>query len=83
MNVRLHIERLVLDGFPAGDRDRIAAALEVELTRLFAEQGVPPGLTGGGAIPALDGGAFDVTPGARPDRIGAQAAESLYGGLAR
>ena len=82
MNVRLHIEELVLDGFPPGDRYRIAAAVEAELTRLFADRGVPPGLSSGGAVPAVDGGSFDVAPGARSDRIGAQVAQAVYGGLA-
>ena len=81
--MRLRIEELVLDGFPPGDRYRIAAAVEAELARLFAEQGTPPGLTSGGAVPALDGGSFDMAPGARPDRIGAQVALAVYGGLAR
>jgi hypothetical protein len=83
MNVRLHIDELVLDGFPPGDRYRIAAAVEVELTRLFADQGVPPDLASGRAIPALDGGSFDVAPDARPDRIGGQVAQAVYRGLAR
>jgi len=83
MNVRLHIEELVLDGFPPGDRYRIAAAVEVELTRLLTERGVPPGLASGGAVPSLDGGSFGVAPEARPDRIGAQVAQSVYGGMSR
>lgn len=83
MNVRLRIEELVLEGFPPSDRYRIAAAMEAELARLFADQGVPPGLTSGGAAPVLDGGAFEAAPDARPDRIGVQAAQAVYGSLAR
>ena len=83
MNVRLRIEELMLDGFPPGDRYRIAAAVEAELTRLFTDRGVPPDLASGAAIPALDGGSFDVSPDARPDRIGAQVAQAVYGGLSR
>jgi len=83
MNVRLHIEEVVLEGFPAGDRYRIAAAAEAELTRLFTDRGAPPGLASGGAVPALDGGSFDVAPDARPDRIGVQVAQAVYGGLSR
>ena len=83
MNVRLHIEEVVLEGFPAGDRYRIAAAAEAELTRLFTDRGAPPGLASGGAVPALDGGSFDVAPDARPDRIGVQVEQAVYGGLSR
>lgn len=81
MNVRLRIEELVLEGFPPGDRYRITAAVETELARLFAEQGIPPGLAGGGTVPMLDGGSFDVAPHARTDQIGAQVAQAVYGGL--
>ena len=56
---------------------------EAELTRLFTDRGVPPSLASGGAVPVLDGGSFDVAPDARPDRIGAQVAQAVYGGLAR
>jgi hypothetical protein len=83
MNVRLRIDELVLDGFPAGDRYRIAAAVEAELSRLFTDQGVPSNLVSGGAVPALDAGSFDVMPDAMPDRIGAQVAQAVYGGLSR
>ena len=83
MTIRLHIEDLVLEGFPPGDRYRIAAAVEAELTRLFAEQGVPPGLASSRSVPGLDGSSFDVAPNARPQHIGGQVAQALYGGLAR
>ncbi len=83
MNIKLRIDELALEGFPAGDRYRIAAAVEAELMRLFTDRGAPPGLMRGGAMPTVDGGAFDVAPGARPDRIGAQVAGAVYGGLSR
>ena len=35
MNIQLHIEELLLDGFDPRDRRRIADALERELARLF------------------------------------------------
>jgi len=85
MNIHLHIERLVLDGLPVerGQGAHVQAAIEAELSRLFADRGVPSGLASGGAIPALDGGSFDVAPDARPDRIGVQVAQAVYGGLSR
>ncbi len=83
MKVRLHIDSLVLNGFPEGDRYRIAAALEDELARLLAEQGVPPGLTKGISVPFLDAGSIRLSPDAGPRRIGAQIARSLFGGLPR
>jgi hypothetical protein len=81
MTIRLHIDELVLYGFPPVDRYRIAESVQAELARLLAEQGVPASLEQGGSIARLDGGAFDLTPDARPDRIGAQVAQGIYGGL--
>ena len=83
MNVRLHIEELVLEGFPPGDRHRIAEAVQAELARLFADEGVPSGPASGESAPTLDGGTFPVAPQAGPSRIGAQVAQAVYRGLAR
>jgi hypothetical protein len=83
MKIDLHIEELVLEGFPAADRHRIGAAVESELARLFTEQGLPPGLAGGGEIPRLDGGSFEVKAGGRAEAVGGQVAGAVYGGLRR
>ncbi|MCX6028843.1 MAG: hypothetical protein NT169_06025 [Chloroflexi bacterium] len=81
--VELHIEELVLRGFPPEQRQAIAAAVETALAGLLAERGVPPAWAGGGEAPRVDGGQFVVTPAARPEAIGAQVAQAVYGGLAR
>ena len=44
--IELHIEELVLHGFAPGDRHPIGDAVEHELIRLFAEQGLPSLLNG-------------------------------------
>lgn len=77
--IELHIEELVLHGFAPGDRHRIAGALELELTRLLTEQGLPAALQGGGELERLDGGVITVRPGGRPEELGAQVARSVYG----
>jgi hypothetical protein len=82
MTIHLHIDELVLDGFPSVDRFRIAAAVETELARLLAEQGAPPSLRTG-AVDRLDGGSFNVARPSRPEAIGVQVAQAIYGGLAR
>lgn len=82
-NLELHIEELILHGFPPGRRGVIAAAIEQELTRLFAEQGVPAALAQAGAIPRLDGGSFETAAGAMPADIGRQVAQAIYGGWER
>jgi hypothetical protein len=80
-NIELHIEELILHDFPHGDRYQIAEAVERELTRLFAEQGIPASLTHGGEIARLHGGSFTVAQGSQAAAIGAQVAQSVYGGM--
>jgi len=82
-NVELHIEELVLHGFAPGDRYRIGAAVERELAHLFSDAGVPPSLMQSIDVARLDGGAFQVAPGAKTETIGAQVAQAVYGELHR
>ena len=85
MNVRLHIERLVLDGLPLapGQAPLVQAAVETELARLLATGGVAPGLSGLGAVPALRADGLQIAPGAAPAGIGRQIARAVYGGIER
>jgi hypothetical protein len=76
--VDLHIEELVLHGFPAADRFRMGDAVERELARLIAEQGLPGFARNPVSIERLDGGAFMVAGGAKPYAIGVQLAQSLH-----
>ncbi len=80
-NIELNIEELVLHGFSPGDRHRIGEAVERELTRLLADQGVPQSLERGGEIVNMYGGAFEVAQGSRAQVVGAQVAKAVYGGL--
>lgn len=82
-NLELHIEQLVLHGFPPGDRHRIAQAVELELTRLFSEQGVPPSLSLGGDRDRLEAGTFNMAPHSRAQLIGNNIAQSMYSGFVR
>ena len=80
MNVRLHIEELVLEGFPPGDRHRIAEAVQAELARLFGTQGVPstlPALPDMGRLRTEVGGLHPT----RPERSGADIARAVYDAL--
>ena len=80
-NIELNIEELVLHGFQPGDRQRIGLAVQQELSRLFTEQGLPTGLSSGGAVPSLDAGAFHNAPDAKPGAVGQQIANSIYTGF--
>ena len=80
-NIELHIEELVLHGFSPNDRHAIGEAVQRELTRLFAEQGVHGSLHRGFETERVDGGAFNVKQGAKAEGIGTQVGQAVYGGL--
>jgi hypothetical protein len=81
MNLRVHIDELVLHGFAPGDRARIGDAVQSELARLFRETGVPPGLSDGGGADRLTAGSFHASASARPETTGGQIAAAVYRGL--
>lgn len=85
MNVRLHIERVILDGAPLGSRDlaRFRAGLQAELGRLLAQIGVPPGWCGGGRFPSTPADPVALEPETAPARWGEEIARALYGGFRR
>lgn len=81
--VELHIEELVLHGFPPRDRYGIAEAIQRELTRLLIEHGVPAALRQGGDVARLNGGSFEVTLGTSVETIGIQVARTAYQGMTK
>ena len=85
MNVRLHIDRLVLDGIavPEAARPELREAVERELARLIGEGGVSASFETGTAWPAVDGGDIRIDRGASADDLGTRIAGALYGGLRR
>lgn len=81
--MELSIDELVLHGFAPGDQRSISEAVRRELTRLAAGQGFPRELTKRGAIGRLDAGTIQDDPVRRPDRIGAQVAQSVFGAIGK
>ncbi len=83
MDLELRIDRLVLDGLPLGPAQRplLQQALEQELGRLLAEDGLPPALLAGGAWPRLAGGGVEWSADADPGSIGRGIARAVYGGM--
>jgi hypothetical protein len=82
--VQLHIERLVLDGFPpgsAGSAARVADGVERELTRLLAAK-VPDGLVRGAPGERLRGPSVRRASGV-PERLGERVAASVYRSFTR
>ena len=78
MDLELNIEELRLHGFKGADREKIAAAVQAELERLFAEEGLPRELEKGGDI-RLEGGSFSVPGGASAEQAGVQVARQMFG----
>jgi hypothetical protein len=82
MNINLTIDQLILDGIdlPNHQRPDLQAAVEAELSRLLAEQGVGPHLQARGAVPSLDAEVIQLTSN-DPATLGQQIAQAVYGGL--
>ncbi|MDH5178855.1 MAG: hypothetical protein OEZ39_05715 [Gammaproteobacteria bacterium] len=81
--INLHINELVLDGFTIKDQHHFGQALQMELQRLLAEQGIPSGLHNSGAVARLDGGELNHAPGNNSAQLGVQVAQRIYGGFGR
>lgn len=81
--IELHVEQLVLLGFPSGSRYMIAGAVERELQRLFTEGRIPPALIGNGETERMDAGTFRVAPGSGSKTIGSQVAHAVHQRLSR
>ena len=75
-SIELYIEELVLHGLSSSSPYVLAEAVQQELVRLFAHQGISPAAPN--ELGAIDAGEFAVEPGARSEGIGAKVAKSVY-----
>lgn len=78
---RVHIEELVLHGFPAASGQSIGEATQQELRQVLTVRGLPPQMTGD--TTHVDGGSFQLPPSTKPKAIGALLAKAVYGGWKR
>jgi hypothetical protein len=85
MNLRLHIEHLVLDGLPvtASQGPRVKAALETELGRLLSEGGLSHELASGGALRSVSAPTMQSQRGVSPAQLGIQIAQSVFAGVGK
>jgi hypothetical protein len=81
--IRVHVERVVLDGLELAARELPAVqdALAAELERLLAERGLHAWLAEGGALPTLRGGSIAVTPAGAPGELGTRIGQALGAAL--
>jgi len=85
MNIRLHIDRLVLDAVAVNgsSAQAVKAAVQSELTRLLTERGLRHDLQQGGAVPRVHAGTFAPTKNASARQLGTGIARSVYGGIGK
>lgn len=83
MNVRLHIERLILDDLPirGSQRALVQGAVEQELARLIEVNGVEPDTMAGGARASVPQAVMHMAEGASPVQLGRQIAHAVYQGI--
>jgi hypothetical protein len=83
MNINIHIERLILDGLPISHSQHplLQAAVEVELARLLAADGLAPNLQMNSAFPYIPGGSIQLASDGNPKTLGQQIAQVVYGGI--
>ncbi|MDB5970547.1 MAG: uncharacterized protein JWQ90_2997 [Hydrocarboniphaga sp.] len=79
--VVLYIDRLVLKGFDRRDRHALAAGLQQELTRMFAEPGLMRQLVAKGDIGVIKTGAVRIAASASPAKVGSHLAGSITQGV--
>lgn len=80
--IEVNIDELVLHGFSPLERYQIAADLQMELTRLFTERGLPASFNSGVMIDRLNAGSFQYGNGNKKTSTGSQIAGSVYDSFA-
>lgn len=83
VKIAVHIERLVLEGLPLTPRQGplVQAAVERELTRLFAADHLTGEMRTGGAVPQVSGAGLELRAGTHPTGLGQAIARSVHRGL--
>lgn len=83
MSISLHIERLILDGLSVPHRQRLQlqAALEAELARLLAAEGLSIDLYTSGTLPRINAGEIHLQDGENPAQLGRRIAQAVYRGI--
>ena len=76
--LELHIEELVLHGFPVSQHRSIGDAVQKELTRLIEEQGMPSLTTRPVSLERLNAGSFKTAKQATAPVIGRQLARQIH-----
>ncbi len=83
VKITIHIDRLILEGLPLTRHQGplVQTAVEQELARLLATDGLSGEARTGGAAPQVNTAGFELREGTLPTRLGQQIAWSVYRGI--
>lgn len=81
MTIKLHIERVILDGVAVQHPRHLRSALERELTERLREGGLSAEFRRGGAVPHVAAGSIDVGREHGGARLGTKIAGAVYRGI--
>jgi hypothetical protein len=83
MKIAVHIERLILDGVlvPYRQRPQVQSALEEELARLIAADGLGVDLQTSGVLSRVSGGEIQLVDDEEPELLGKRIARAVYKGI--
>lgn len=82
MIIRVHINQLILEGWPDGSLDsgQLSEAVQSELGRLLGETGLQHGFAAGGSFSTVRGADIP-SPAGASTLLGTQIAGAIHGGL--
>ena len=82
-HIRVHIERLILDGLsvPHSQRSRLQTAIEEELAHLLTNGTLAIDLQTHGLLSSLNGGTIELTGNEGPHTLGKLIAQAVYRGI--
>ena len=85
MRINVQIERLILDGLPIERHHGplVQAAVEAELGRLLAAEGLAESLMSGGAMPSARAPGIGLASDGNPARLGEEIGAAVYGGIGK
>lgn len=81
--ITVHIDRLVLDGIPIrkAQAPALQAAIEAELARLLAVQGIADEFRSGATLANIRTGTITLSGENKPDGLGRQIARAVHTGI--
>ena len=81
MTIKLHIERVILDGVPVDHPRALRSALERELSQHLRQGGLSAEFRNGGAVPHVSGGSIEIGREQSSAKLGRQIAAGVYRGI--